>query len=134
MRCVVLLFSVIAFAASKSVKDPQISYEGYKVLRVEVPTKTDFKALASFSDIHFWNEGRVGGHADVMVGPGHLKRAEVQLILKNLKYSIMIENVADLIRLEKVIQGDQNQNCPFLRTITLKLSTSDFILITPKCV
>ena len=113
MRYVVLLLTLAAFAASKSVKDPQISYEGYKVLRVEVPTKTDFKALASFSDIHFWNEGRVGGHADVMVGPGHLKRAEVQLILKNLKYSIMIENVADLIRLEKVIHGDPNQNALF---------------------
>ena len=97
-----MLLSVIAFSASKSVKDPQISYEGYKVLRVEVPSKTDFEALASLTDIHFWNQGRIGGHADVMVGPDHLKRAEVQLILKNLKYSIMIENVADLIRLEKV--------------------------------
>ena len=100
-----MLLSLVAFAASKSVKDPQISYEGYKVLRVEVPTKTDFEALASLPDIHFWNEGRRGGHSDVMVGPGHLKKAEVQLILKNLKYSVMIENVADLIRLEKVIKA-----------------------------
>ena len=110
-----MLLSLAAFAASKSTKDPQISYEGYKVLRVEVPTKTDFEALSSLPDLHFWNEGRVGGHADVMVGPGHLKRAEVQLILKNLKYSVMIENVADLMRLEQV----KNQKS-MLRLVTYR--------------
>ena len=32
------------------------------------------------------------------------------------------------------IQGDTNQNCPFLRPITQKLSTSDPMLVKPKCV
>ena len=32
------------------------------------------------------------------------------------------------------IQGDPNQNCPFLRAITQKLSLSDPKLVKPKCV
>ena len=32
------------------------------------------------------------------------------------------------------LQGDPNQNCPFLRPITQKLSTSDPMLVKPKCV
>ena len=32
------------------------------------------------------------------------------------------------------VQGDPNQNCPFLRAITLKLCVSDPMLVKPKCV
>ena len=32
------------------------------------------------------------------------------------------------------IQGNPNQNCPFLRVITQKLSISDPKLVKPKCV
>ena len=32
------------------------------------------------------------------------------------------------------LQGDPNQNCPFLKAITLKLSTSEPMLVKPKCV
>ena len=48
----------------------QKSYENYKVFRVDVPSQETFDLLSSFSDIHFWNEGRVGSHADVMVASG----------------------------------------------------------------
>ena len=44
----------------------------------------------------------VGGNADIMVSPIHLKKVETQFILKNLKYSVMVENAGDLIRLEQV--------------------------------
>ena len=71
-------------------------------LRVETPTKASYDTLAATSDISFWNEGRIGGHADVMVAPNHLKKSAEQFILKNLKYSVMVENVGDLIRLEQV--------------------------------
>ena len=37
-----------------------------------------------------------------MVAPNHLKKSAEQFILKNLKYSVMVENVGDLIRLEQV--------------------------------
>ena len=70
--------------------------------RVETPTKASYDTLAATSDISFWNEGRIGGHADVMVAPNHLKKSTEQFILKNLKYSVMVENVGDLIRLEQV--------------------------------
>ena len=70
--------------------------------RVETPTKASYDTLAATSDISFWNEGRIGGHADVMVAPNHLKKSAEQFILKNLKYSVMVENVGDLIRLEQV--------------------------------
>ena len=33
-----------------------------------------------------------------------------------------------------LIQGDPNQNSPFLRAITQKLSISDLKLVKPKCV
>ena len=40
-----------------------------------------------------------------------------------------------LLRLRyTIIQGDPNQNCPFLRAITQKLSISDPKLVKPKCV
>ena len=32
------------------------------------------------------------------------------------------------------VQGDPNQNCPFLRAITQKVGTSDPMLVKPKCV
>ena len=70
--------------------------------RVETPTRASYDTLAATSDISFWNEGRIGGHADVMVAPNHLKKSAEQFILKNLKYSVMVENVGDLIRLEQV--------------------------------
>ena len=35
---------------------------------------------------------------------------------------------------EYILQGDPNQNCPFLRAITQNVSTSDPLLVKPKCV
>ena len=40
-----------------------------------------------------------------------------------------------LLRLRyTIIQGDPNQNCPFLRAITQKLSIFDPMLVKQKCV
>ena len=33
-----------------------------------------------------------------------------------------------------LLQSDPNQNCPFIRTVSLKLSTSDPVLVKPNCV
>ena len=93
-----LAFMAIFVSARKIAEKPVVSYEGYKVFRVETPTKDSYDTLAVIPDISFWKEGRIGGHADVMVAPNHLKK----FILKNLKYSVMVENVGDLIRLEQV--------------------------------
>ena len=81
------------------------SYENYSVLRVEVPTREKFDLLSTLGGgLHFWNEGRVGGHADVMVSPQALQEVQNQLLEHNFKFSTMIENVGDLMRLEKVIK------------------------------
>ena len=98
-----LAFMAIFVSARKIAEKPVVSYyEGYKVFRVEIPTKASYDTLAATPGISFWKEGRIGGHADVMVAPNHLKKSAEQFILKNLKYSVMVENVGDLIRLEQV--------------------------------
>ena len=80
------------------------SYEKYSVFRVEVGSREEFDLLSSIGYLHFWNEGRVGGHADVMVAPEALQYVQTQLLNYNFKFSTMIENVGDLMRLEKVIK------------------------------
>jgi hypothetical protein len=45
----------------------------------------------------------VGSHADVMVSPQHVNRIKFTLLGKNLRFTTMIDNVGELIRLEKVI-------------------------------
>ena len=107
MKIWVCLVSTLAFMAifgstRKIAENPVVFHEGYKVFRVETPTKASYDTLAAIPDISFWKEGRIGGHADVMVAPNHLKKSAEQFILKNLKYSVMVENVGDLIRLEQV--------------------------------
>ena len=87
----------------------QKSYENYKVFRVDVPSPETFDLLSSFSDIHFWNEGRVGSHADVMVAPQNLAEIEYKLKRYNFEFNIMVENVGDLIQLEKVPVVNQGQ-------------------------
>ena len=77
------------------------NYEYYKVFRVNVPTKTHFDTLSGFK-VQFWNEGRVGGYADVMVAPSDIAEVEYRLKVLNFHYSTMVENVGDLMRLEKV--------------------------------
>ena len=124
MKSLVLLKYFLTFffslGAARLVSKPLVSYEGFKVLRVDVPNKGSFEALLATPDIQFWNEGHVGGHADVMVSQTHLKKAEIQFILKNLKYSVMIENVQDLIRLEKVqIQITASYNFSLMPLIKL---------------
>ena len=107
MQIWVCLASTLAFMAifgstRKIAENPVVFHEGYKVFRIETPTKDSYDTLAVIPDISFWKEGRIGGHADVMVAPNHLKKSTEQFILKNLKYSVMVENVGDLIRLEQV--------------------------------
>lgn len=82
------------------IHDPVKSYENYKVFRVEIPTAESFDTLSSFSNLHFWNEGRIGGHVDVMVAPEHISKLEQDL--SEFKYSTMVENVGDLIKLAEV--------------------------------
>lgn len=106
MRLAFPVFLSVALAfhslQAKVIQDGVTSYEGFKVLRVEVPEKKDYEGLEALEYISFWNDARVGGHADVMVKPDDVVKLNTDLTAKNLKFSVMIENVADLIKLEKV--------------------------------
>lgn len=53
--------------------------------------------------INFWNEGRVGGYADIMVAPEDIAGVKDSLMKKQFDFSSMIDNVQDLISLEKVV-------------------------------
>ena len=103
----VVIFAVAAILASAKASillepaQPK-TYENFSVLRVEVHTREEFDLLYTVENLHFWNQGRVGGHADVMVSPELLQEVQKQLLRHNLKFSTMIENVGDLMRLEKV--------------------------------
>ena len=69
----------------------QKSYENYKVFRVDVPSQKAFELLSSIHAIHFWNQGRVGSHADVMVAPTNLAEVEYKLRRNGFKYTVMVE-------------------------------------------
>ena len=103
----VVIFAVAAILASAKASillepaQPK-TYENFSVLRVEVHTREEFDLLYTVENLHFWNQGRVGGHSDVMVSPELLQEVQKQLLRHNLKFSTMIENVGDLMRLEKV--------------------------------
>ena len=94
----------IAFALLFLVTNSQmVSYEGFKVFRVEFPTEESFKILSAIPDISFWAEDHVSGHADIMISPSDLEKTIEKLTSNELEYSVMVENVEDLIKLEKVI-------------------------------
>ena len=92
------LFAILALASANA--EPK-SYENYKVFRVEVPTEEHMDTLSGLK-VHFWNQGRIGLHADVMIAPNDIPEVEYKLKLLNFNFSIMVDNVGDLMRLEKV--------------------------------
>ena len=96
MICIFL--TVLALASANA--EPK-SYDNYKVFRVEIPSEEHLDSLAGLK-VHFWNQGRIGMHADVMVAPHDIPEIEYELKLLGFKYSIMVDNVGDLMRLEKV--------------------------------
>ena len=101
------LANILALTQASILLEPaqSKSYENYSVLRIEVHTKEEFDLLSTLGDLHFWNEGRVGGHADVMVSPDALQEVQKQLLRRNFQFSTMIENVGKLMKLEKVPAG-----------------------------
>ena len=105
MKLGILCVAVAYFATlanGKILSDPVKSYENHQVFRIEIASKENHETLSSIHGIHFWNEGRIGGHADVMVAPEEIEQFKQFLSEQGFKYSTMIENVGDLIKLEKV--------------------------------
>ena len=105
MKLGILCVAIAYFATlanGKILSDPVKSYENHQVFRIEIASKESHETLSSIHGIHFWNEGRIGGHADVMVAPEEIEQFKQFLSEQGFKYSTMIENVGDLIKLEKV--------------------------------
>ena len=118
MKLGILCVAVAYFATlanCKILSDPVKSYENHQVLRVEIASKESHETLSSIHGIHFWNEGRIGGHADVMVAPEEIEQFKQFLSEQGFKYSTMVENVGDLIKLEQVsIHSTVSQIIEFL--------------------
>ncbi len=98
---VILAAFLLASAVSASVLKPP-SFEGYKVLRVEIPSRESFDLLASLENVDFWREGRIGDSSDIMTSPIDLAKVTSFLDSNNFAFSVMIENIQDLIKLEQV--------------------------------
>ena len=108
MKLAILFVAFVLLASlanGKFLSDPVKSYGNYQVLRVEISSKENFEILSLVNGVQFWNEGRIGGTADIMVAPHFIVEVKELLLKQGLKFSTMIENVADLIRLEKVCEG-----------------------------
>ena len=77
MKLGIVCFSIAFFASlanCKFLSDPVKSYENHQVLRVEITSKENHETLSSLRGIHFWNEGRIGGNADVMVASEEIEQ------------------------------------------------------------
>jgi len=101
ISCLVLSY-LSSHAYGKVLSDSVKSYEDHQVLRVKIISKDNFDLLASIDGLNFWNSGRVGGVADVMVTPNDIDRVKAILLHNRFEFTTMIENVGDLIRLEKI--------------------------------
>ena len=103
LSALAVVFLTCHHVEANVMKEPVKSYENYQVLRVEIPTKSKAEELQAFENLQYWNEGRIGLYADVMVAPNVLQKVTKKLDENAFKFSVMVENVGDLIRLEKVI-------------------------------
>ncbi len=91
------LFGVFAFAclAQSCLSYSLTSYEGFKVLRVQVADRDAAERLHKIGDdtVEFWSD-LPGRHADLMVSPDDLDSIAVKLNGEGFEYRTMIENVA----------------------------------------
>ena len=105
MKLSIYCFTIAIFASlanCKFLSDSVKSYENYQVLRVQINSKENYEILSSIHGIHFWKEGHIGGNADVLIAPEEIEIFKFFLFGNGFEFSVMVENVGDLIRQEKV--------------------------------
>ena len=105
MKLAIFCVTLVAFANlanGKVLSDHVKSYENHRVLRVKIGSEEALHNLSEILGVTFWNEGRIGGYADIMVAPQDIMQVTENLIKQEFDFSTMVENVGDLIRLEKV--------------------------------
>ena len=77
-------------------------------MRVAVKDENDAEKLSSLEKEHnfdFWSDIRIGKHVDVMTSPESRQLLESWLLANNLDWSVMISDVAALMRLEQEQAG-----------------------------
>ena len=105
MKLAIFCVTLVAFANlanGKVLSDPVKSYENHQVLRVKIDSEETSNSLSEIAGVTFWNEGRIGGYADIMVAPQDITQVTENLMKQEFDFSTMVENVGDLIRLEQV--------------------------------
>ena len=91
-------------SAEVNYKNHQVSYKGHPVYRILVKDNTEADLLKSLEDesvYDFWSEIRVGKHVDVRTSPEDDEALKDWMKEKGLEYSVMIEDVEALMKLEK---------------------------------
>jgi len=79
------------------------SYDGYKILRVNINSAADHKSLLSLESedlLVIFSEAR-SGHADVLISPTKLPRCQEYFQSHGLTFSVVAENVGAEIRKER---------------------------------
>merc|ERR1712130_264872 len=98
MRQLALLFAVLAVVTCYR------SYHGYKVLRTEKLSMDKMELLKNFqiqSNLDFWREPWLGQPADIMVPASKMTQVQEWLTSHNIKFSLMVENVQELVELSQ---------------------------------
>merc|ERR1712133_131741 len=98
MRQLALFFTVLAVATCYR------SYHGYKVLRTEKLSFEKMELLKNFqiqSNLDFWKEPWLGQPADIMVPASRMSEVNDWLSSHNIKFSLMVENVQELVELSQ---------------------------------
>merc|ERR1712117_904431 len=98
MRQLALFFAVLAVATCYR------SYHGYKVLRTETLSFEKMELLKNFqiqSNLDFWKEPWLGQSADIMVPASRMSEVNDWLSSHNIKFSLMVENVQELVELSQ---------------------------------
>merc|ERR1712012_506889 len=98
MRQLALFFAVLAVATCYR------SYHGFKVLRTEKLSFEKMELLKNFqiqSNLDFWKEPWLGQPADIMVPASRMSEVNDWLSSHNIKFSLMVENVQELVELSQ---------------------------------
>merc|ERR1712121_162160 len=95
---------VLIFFAVLAVVTCYRSYHGYKVLRTEKLSFEKMELLKNFqiqSNLDFWKEPWLGQPADIMVPASKMFEVNEWLSSHNIKFSLMVENVQELVELSQ---------------------------------
>jgi len=111
MKSLVLFISIFHLIYSLNQGDTNVDvdendYDGYKVFKT-FPLDDDLPFIRSYQEKEYgvydiWSEIRTGTPIDIMVAPKAQEAFTSELTEKGIKYQVMIENVQDLINLEKI--------------------------------